>query len=71
MMLADALKDLNRFELKYKHLSELAAIWTAKEQVVETQKRRRGRRPKADDRPGGKPMPSEAGRAKRVEPSRL
>jgi hypothetical protein len=43
IMLADALKDLDRLQQKYKRLEELASVWAAKE-TVRTQSRRRERR---------------------------
>jgi hypothetical protein len=53
-MLDDAIKDIERVQAKYKHLSELAAVWDAKD-VVKTRSRRRGRRPRPEDRPGTSP----------------
>jgi hypothetical protein len=54
IMLADALRDLDRLQQKYNRLNELAEVWSAKEKV-RTKTRRRGRRPRPDDRPSASP----------------
>jgi|SRR5215472_378958 len=49
-MLADALKDIDRLQLKYNKLHELAEVWAEAEKVRAKTTRRRGRRARAEPR---------------------